>query len=98
MCFAFNTFAFVTLHPITTRLEDYIATQVGLLSRTLEKELHLKNRLHVILVRCTRHYLDWARGLAAAAMVVSCCFSAVQGLVLVLLCSQLRLRSLGALG
>jgi hypothetical protein len=31
-------------------------------------------------------------------MVVSCCFSAVQVLVLVLLCSQLRLRSLGALG
>ena len=33
---------------------------------------------------------------AAAAMVVSCCFSAV--LVLGLLCSQLGLRSLGALG
>ena len=29
---------------------------------------------------------------------VICCFSAVQVLVLVLLCSQLRLRSLGALG
>ena len=64
-------FCEVQNQPRAALLEGYILKQVEQLSQQLEQKERMKNRLHIILVACAKHYLDWAKGLAAAALVVA---------------------------